>query len=737
MPSPAYIYRSIAGAQNRCLAGASTVDALNLLQYHGSESLTQLPYIPENCGPLSPDQTASGTDFRIGGFNSISKSDPFNPNGLSNAFLDNVKGELAQQNPVIITMQVSDALDGLQAGQIYRRRTSCGPQDSSCNHAMVVVGYDEQKQAFKLINSWGLDWADRGFGWVGYDTFMTEVIEAFTIRMQRPKPEIFFQATPNNLVEGQSSALVWGVTGADSIGIDGIGPVSGNSIIVTPASTITYTLRAENSTGTSTASIQVTVTPKPKPPSILSFTASPPQIKKGKSTKLSWVVSGAASISIDWGIGAVMGDSVTVSPTSDTEYTMTAENGSGYSHAKVRVDVKSPETPLPPPIPVPAPAPVVLSPSCELNVSPLEIVRGNSVTLSYGARNADSGQIDNGIGRVASSGSMSLSPAASTTYTATFTGPGGSTTCSVAVVVREPPPKIEAKPVIASFKATPATIRRGEQTTLAWSVSGATSVIVDHDTGVVSGNSTVVSPSETTTYVMTAVNKGGVVTAETTVTVRPPAQLMLPDPRCGKVAVRRLFGNAQIVEGFVGDDRDFRLIRASANASSAEIDVKIRPWPQCEALSTMDKALARPEGPKVSIRRFSSEGLRAGDPLVFDIQTPAYPSYLHVAYIQADGSVVNLIQPEGDASQVYAPGTRIVLGDPGTNGRHFFVRPPYGREMLVVLASKTPVFPERLPRIETDRQFLTDLRKTLIAKSDPALPDRDVSASYDTIVTSD
>ena len=30
---------------------------------------------------------------------------------------------------------------------------------------------------------------------------------------------------------------------------------------------------------------------------------------------------------------------------------------------------------------------------------------------------------------------------------------------------------------------------------------------------------------------------------------------------------------------------------------------------------------------------------------------------------------------------------------------------------------------------------LTELRKTLIAKSNPVLPDRDVSASYDTIVT--
>lgn len=63
------------------------------------------------------------------------------------------------------------------------------------------------------------------------------------------------------------------------------------------------------------------------------------------------------------------------------------------------------------------------------------------------------------------------------------------------------------------------------------------------------------------------------------------------------------------------------------------------------------------------------------------------------------------------------------------------MKPPYGREMLVVLASKTPVFSEQLPRVETERQFLTELRKTLIATSDASPLGRIVSASFDTIVT--
>lgn len=40
-------------------------------------------------------------------------------------------------------------------------------------HAMVVIGYDDGKYggAFRVLNSWGTDWADKGFVWVKYDDY--------------------------------------------------------------------------------------------------------------------------------------------------------------------------------------------------------------------------------------------------------------------------------------------------------------------------------------------------------------------------------------------------------------------------------------------------------------------------------------------------------------------------------------------------------------------------------------
>jgi len=38
-------------------------------------------------------------------------------------------------------------------------------------HAMVVVGYDNNRNAFEIMNSWGEGWANNGFIWISYDVF--------------------------------------------------------------------------------------------------------------------------------------------------------------------------------------------------------------------------------------------------------------------------------------------------------------------------------------------------------------------------------------------------------------------------------------------------------------------------------------------------------------------------------------------------------------------------------------
>jgi streptogramin lyase len=155
-----------------------------------------------------------------------------------------------------------------------------------------------------------------------------------------------FTANPTSIGLGQSSALSWNVSGATSLTIDnGVGavsPVTAGSKSVSPATTTTYTLTATNLAGNVTQTVTLNVVPNPVLPVINSLTANPTSIGLGQSSALSWNVSGATSLTIDNGVGAVspvMAGSKSVSPATTTTYTLTATNLAGNVTQTVTVNV--------------------------------------------------------------------------------------------------------------------------------------------------------------------------------------------------------------------------------------------------------------------------------------------------------------------------------------------------------------------------------------------------------------
>lgn len=94
-------------------------------------------------------------------------------------------------------------------------------------------------------------------------------------------------------------------------------------------------------------------------PEISSFMASPESIQAGGSSTLSWTVdSTATSLTITPGVGDVTGEtSVTVTPSTTTEYTLTAVGDEGSSEESTTVTVSGTETgggssePIPEPLP--------------------------------------------------------------------------------------------------------------------------------------------------------------------------------------------------------------------------------------------------------------------------------------------------------------------------------------------------------------------------------------------------
>ncbi len=85
-------------------------------------------------------------------------------------------------------------------------------------------------------------------------------------------------------------------------------------------------------------------------------------------------------------------------------------------------------------------------------------------------------------------------------------------------------PEVPDPPTISSFTATPSEIFSGNNSTLSWSASDATTVSINQGLGNVSSTGTQeVGPTVTTSYTLTATNSDGTVTQSCTVTVKPIA----------------------------------------------------------------------------------------------------------------------------------------------------------------------------------------------------------------------
>ena len=316
-----------------------------------------------------------------------------------------------------------------------------------------------------------------------------------------------FTATPETLVAGKSARLNWAATGASWYKITADqgsdpGQFFTNTTTVRPAVTTTYTLTAHNSAGTAVQTLTVPVAPAGPKPAISSFTASPASVVRGGATTLGWAVTGATSLSISPGVGAVTGTSVTLNPTVSTNYVLTATNANGSVTRNVSVAVTEP--------PPPVPAPVIGS----FTASPSTVERGGSTTLAWSVQHAGLVSIS-GVG-VVTGNSVTVTPAATTTYTLTVSNESGSVSANALVTVNVPVPRIQA------FQATPPAITQGESAELTWSVEGATQLSISPGVGVVTGNSRTVSPTQTTTYELVASNEGGLVSRTVTVNVTVP-----------------------------------------------------------------------------------------------------------------------------------------------------------------------------------------------------------------------
>lgn len=159
--SPSYVYNQIR-YNNTCNSGTRVNEALEILKTKGTPTLSDFAF---DCDKVpNEDDHSLADDYKILDYKIICYQEDANK-------VDLVKKSLANNNPVIFGMYT---VPSFSTGSYYSDVWNRTPEDKDYErggHAMVFVGYDDEKYggAFRVLNSWGAGWGDGGYVWIRYE----------------------------------------------------------------------------------------------------------------------------------------------------------------------------------------------------------------------------------------------------------------------------------------------------------------------------------------------------------------------------------------------------------------------------------------------------------------------------------------------------------------------------------------------------------------------------------------
>ena len=153
--SPAFIYNQLPKGSGGSVA---FMDNLELFRTEGACSLKSMPYHADDY-TAQPDsaQHLDAAKYKIKGWEKID---------MHNLTL--IKNALFQKKPVVFFIATDEGFNKLTSPFTWKER--CGRPGTV--HSMVIAGYDDSRNAFLIMNSWGTSWGDKGFAWIDYQFFL-------------------------------------------------------------------------------------------------------------------------------------------------------------------------------------------------------------------------------------------------------------------------------------------------------------------------------------------------------------------------------------------------------------------------------------------------------------------------------------------------------------------------------------------------------------------------------------
>lgn len=157
--SPTFIYNQINEGKDK---GSLPTRAVELLRDQGAATLRTQPYLAKNYltqpAPLASEEAPA---FRIANFGFVRNGEAVRK--LLAAGMIVCVG--VRTNPIFSSGRYDIYTREMHERGVKQRRAG----QPHGYHAMVIAGYDDHRQAFLFMNSWGKNWGDGGYVWVSYD----------------------------------------------------------------------------------------------------------------------------------------------------------------------------------------------------------------------------------------------------------------------------------------------------------------------------------------------------------------------------------------------------------------------------------------------------------------------------------------------------------------------------------------------------------------------------------------
>jgi type IV/VI secretion system ImpK/VasF family protein len=213
------------------------------------------------------------------------------------------------------------------------------------------------------------------------------------------------------------------------------------------------------------------------------------------------------------------------------------------------------------------------------------------------------------------------------------------------------------------------------------------------------------------------------------------------DQACARVDIA-LQGNVVTLGGRVADDAQRLGIRDAVQrlpgVGRVTETFQLLPPPFCQVLDVLEPLRQRGEAEGVTLQMALNQPgtlpvYVAGDNLIIDITTPAsFDSYIYVDFYTTEGDVGHLLPNPVETRHHFTPGSTYTVGKPGDPQRlEWKIQPPFGLELVAVMASKTPLFPATRYDPERIEAYLTALRQALANQSTTA----EVATTFQFITT--